>query len=234
MTRASAEERAWLHQTLPRIEGFLSDHEAAYLYDLAAFGPGDGAIVEIGSFAGKSTVVLARAAQLHGRERVTAIDPFKGGNSPAFRANLEAAGVTDQVVPLVARSEEVALEWREPVRLLWIDGKHRYEQVHLDFARWAPHVVDGGVIAFHDTFKFQGVRRVVDDEVAPDGRYAIIGVVDSITAFRKLEGSVPALRFRRRILTTGRALCATTGPFRARGGFKRQTRRLMRRLSTTE
>jgi predicted O-methyltransferase YrrM len=52
------------------IEGFLGKQESHFLVMLAACTPAEGAIVEIGSFKGKSTVALAsaeRAAQLSGK-----------------------------------------------------------------------------------------------------------------------------------------------------------------------
>jgi predicted O-methyltransferase YrrM len=53
----------------------LPDREARALFGLAYAGPGEGAIVEIGSFIGRSTIYLAKGAMAAGRERVTAIDP---------------------------------------------------------------------------------------------------------------------------------------------------------------
>lgn len=61
------------------VEGWLTDSEARYLYSLACCGPGDGAIVEIGSWKGKSTIVLAMGTEAAGREKVYAVDNHKGG-----------------------------------------------------------------------------------------------------------------------------------------------------------
>ncbi|HTX74726.1 MAG TPA: hypothetical protein VMD29_00880, partial [Terracidiphilus sp.] len=45
------------------LPGFLTEAEARFLGIAAACTPGEGAIVEIGSFKGKSTVMLATVVQ---------------------------------------------------------------------------------------------------------------------------------------------------------------------------
>jgi len=55
--------------------GFLSEREARFLMLAAAAAPADGAIVEIGSFKGRSTVGLAYVARRYGLGSVVAIDP---------------------------------------------------------------------------------------------------------------------------------------------------------------
>ena len=49
-------------QRFAAVEGFLADLEGYTLMQLAAGGPGLGAIVEIGSFMGRSTAFLAAGA----------------------------------------------------------------------------------------------------------------------------------------------------------------------------
>lgn len=45
----------------------------------------------------------------------------------------------------------LAKGWKKPIRLLWIDGSHKYEHAKMDFLLWEKHLVKGGIIAFHDT-----------------------------------------------------------------------------------
>jgi len=47
---------------IQKFDGWLSKGEAKYLYSLASYGPGQGAIVEIGSWKGRSTICLARGS----------------------------------------------------------------------------------------------------------------------------------------------------------------------------
>ena len=97
---------------------------------------------------GKSTIVLALgAAKIH-QEKIHAIDPHKvlpeekyfEDTEAEFFANIKQAGIHNQVAPLIMTSEEAARGWTKPIRLLWIDGDHRYESIKLDFALWEPHV----------------------------------------------------------------------------------------------
>ena len=43
--------------------------------------------------------------------------------------------------------------WRTPLGLLFIDGGHADDVAMADYEGWAPHVVPGGVLAFHDVFE---------------------------------------------------------------------------------
>lgn len=161
-----------------RIRGYLADVEGYALMLLARSGPGDGAIVEIGSFLGKSAAWLAFGAQQGGRGRVTAIDPFtgspehqpgarneepeivaRGSTRPRFEQNLRDAGLRESVDVIEARSTDAAARWSGPIRLLFIDGDHSEEASRADFEAWLPHTALGGLIAFHDVGVWAGVTR---------------------------------------------------------------------------
>jgi predicted O-methyltransferase YrrM len=213
------------------IEGWLSSHEALYLLRLAGRGPQTGAIVEIGSFQGKSTVVLAHASKASGREKVVAIDPYNGGASQEFHDNLRRAEVADHVIPIVGTSDDVASSWTGRVRLLWVDGKHTFDQAQRDFRNWGPFVVEGGIVAFHDTYQWPGVRQVIDTEVIPSDRFALIGTVDSIAAFRKVPRLTTSLRIRRWLMTAGRRLYWMNGRRALPGDVRRGVKALLRSLS---
>src|SRR6516164_2960178 len=58
------------------VEGYLSPNEIRFLALLAACPTAEGEILEIGSFKGKSTIALAKAAALSGRTKVVAVDPM--------------------------------------------------------------------------------------------------------------------------------------------------------------
>ena len=112
------------------IEGWLSDEQGRYLCAAAAATRGAGAIVEIGSWKGRSTSWLALGASRAGR-RVHAIDPHEGSREDpsahtldAFLENLRRAGVSDTVEPLVMTSTRAAGVLTGPVELLFIDGDH--------------------------------------------------------------------------------------------------------------
>jgi predicted O-methyltransferase YrrM len=186
-----------------RVPGHLGENESRFLGLLAACVPARGTIVEIGSFKGRSTVMLAKVASHYGLGPIVAIDPH---NSPILldhQANPEAssyrdflnsirtAGVADQVESHVAYSAEVANSWSRPIRLLWIDGDHSYEGAKEDFDRFFPHLVPGGVVAFHDALNaFPGPIRVFVEDVLRSDQFGPAGFVHSIAwaQFRPEDG----------------------------------------------
>ena len=172
-------EEAW--QKTRRVPGFLGENEARFLGLLAACVPAEGAIVEIGSYKGKSTVMLASVAAHYGRGPVVAIDPHTGP-SPTdrvlkvttttfdeFQASLKSAGVEKQVEAHREFSGVVARDWKRPIRLLWIDGDHTYRGAKEDFDLFTAHLVKGGVVAIHQFCRIGkmsmigGCSKVVQD-----------------------------------------------------------------------
>ena len=151
------------------VDGWLHREEGRLLFRLARECAGRGAIVEIGSWKGKSTICLARGSLAGSNTKVHAIDPHTGSpqhiemfSGPVwtfeeFKRNIEAAGVKDVVEPHVDFSEAVARTFDEPVELIFIDGLHEYEGVKADFDAWFPKVINGGRMAFHDTTCWPGV-----------------------------------------------------------------------------
>jgi predicted O-methyltransferase YrrM len=184
--------RFWprLRATVP---GWTGVYEGRSLYALAHHGPGRGAIVEIGSAWGRSTICLARGSKSAGRERVHAIDPHlknpepgrwraaggqkgmgrvpqsyigDGSTLPWLLYNLRRFGVEDWVVPIVSTSASASNLPIDGIRLLFIDGSHTYEGVKSDIDAWLPRVAPGGVVVFDDylgTKPTWGVRRAVDE-----------------------------------------------------------------------
>jgi predicted O-methyltransferase YrrM len=183
--------RFWprLRATVPGWTGLL---EGRSLYALAHHGPGHGAIVEIGSAWGRSTICLARGSKSAGRERVHAVDPDltlpdpglrpeagwqkglgvaqgTGSRVPWLLSNLQRFGVDDWVEPIVSTSASASTLPIGGVRLLFIDGSHTYEAVKGDIDAWLPRVVPGGVVVFDDYIVVKptwGVRRAVDELLA--------------------------------------------------------------------
>jgi predicted O-methyltransferase YrrM len=68
-----------------------------------------------------------------------------------MRSNLKRFGVEDQVEILRCFSARAAEQWSRPIDLLFIDGDHSCEGVKRDWALFAPHVKEFGIVMFHDT-----------------------------------------------------------------------------------
>lgn len=161
--------------------------------------------MEIGSFKGKSTVMLAKVAAHYGLGPVVAIDPHNFNSAELkehravpgatsfqeFQSNLEAAGVAQQVEAHRAYSGELAAAWTRPIRFLWIDGDHSYKGAKSDFDGFFPHVEPEGVVAFHDALHlFSGPIRVFVEDVLRSNRFGASGFVKSIAwaQFRPDDG----------------------------------------------
>jgi MMP 1-O-methyltransferase len=171
-TDASAPER--LFALAEQVRGFMPVDEGRALYDAAMRYLGGGVGVEIGTYCGKSTLLLGAAAQQtasvlytvdhhHGSEEnqpgwefhdASLVDGVTGllDTLPTFRRTLDAAGLDDHLVAIVGKSPIVALGWRSPLQFLFIDGGHSELAANQDFDGWAKWVSIGGALVIHDVF----------------------------------------------------------------------------------
>lgn len=155
---------------MDKIEGWFTVDEATYLYRTAVRTTGP--IVEIGSWKGRSTAVLGKAAQKTGNQ-VFAVDPHEGNVSDGpntgktldeFMKNMIEAGVIDKVTPVVKRAADVNGEIPEEIGMVFIDGLHDYENVKADFNKFAPKVKKDGYVVFHDwSPQYPDIQRVVNE-----------------------------------------------------------------------
>src|SRR5438477_2932995 len=153
-----------------QIQGWLSDAEANTLFDLARqHTPSRKAvIVELGSWKGKSSIMLA--AGLLGKQdpRLFCVDPFgedenvgyqekfyanlvprKKTIQDVFRTNVRRSGVDHLITPIRGYSFEVCHQWQSEIDMLFLDANHEYSAVLRDFCDWSPFLKYGGVVAFH-------------------------------------------------------------------------------------
>jgi len=159
------------------LEGQLAIEEAALLFRLAR---GKSRIVEIGSYRGKSTVMMATSAGPG--SCVWAIDPhleFAGdgvaGYSDEDQRVLERALVTNNVADRVTHwpisSRDAFARWQAAppaanLDMVFIDGDHNYPEVLFDLLSWTPHVARGGTIACHDYTHCAGVKQAWSEVIA--------------------------------------------------------------------
>ncbi len=170
---------------------------------------GPGRIVEIGSFRGRSTIVLRQAAAPD--VEVVAIDPHGGGDrgpqqiSPdaalgeadheAFHANLRRAGVDGAVRHVRRMSQDALDEVEGELALLYVDGAHRYGPARADMERWGARVAPGGTMLVHDAYNAVGVMlaqlRLLF--LSPEWRY--VGRSRSLAEYRREQlGGAARLR----------------------------------------
>ena len=67
---------AKLLEEMESVEGYLAPNEIRFLALLGACPTAEGEILEIGSFKGKSTIILAKSAALADGATINAVDPM--------------------------------------------------------------------------------------------------------------------------------------------------------------
>ncbi|MFE5299523.1 class I SAM-dependent methyltransferase [Streptomyces sp. NPDC056632] len=194
-------------------KGFMPVKEGLALYEAAAGAAKLGLpLLEVGTYCGRSTLLLADVARQTGTVVVTVdhhrgseeqqpgweyhdptvVDPEVGvmDTLPTFRRTLRKAGLEDHVIAVVGRSPQVAKVWAGQLGFVFIDGGHTDEHAGNDYEGWAPKVAAGGVLVIHDVFP-----NPEDGGQAPyriylraleSGDFEEISVTDSLRVLRRL------------------------------------------------
>jgi len=191
------------------VEGWMTPAQARRLWSCARVVRPGGQIVEIGSFRGRSMVVLASAAS--DDVAIVAIDPHAGNDRgpqefegfqdaasedhDVFNANLEAAGVRHKVRHVRKFSGEALADVADPIDLLYIDGAHRFGPALDDIRRWSAKIKPGGDLLIHDSFSSIGVTGALIVSLFFGSEMRYLGRSESMTHYRR-EHLSPADRVR--------------------------------------
>lgn len=143
------------------IRGWFDKSEGKLLYKLIVANKPK-RMVELGSFAGRSSVifsVLARELKLD----FTTVDNFSSGNTlKELTNNLDKAQGNYEIKYMT--SDQAFDDIKKPVNLLFIDTVHTYQAVKHDLNLWLPKVPKKGLVLFHDySTKYSGVVQAVDE-----------------------------------------------------------------------
>lgn len=179
------------------VDGWLTEGQARLLFAAAARTQAGETIVEIGSFRGRSTIVLALAAPA-GVE-IVAIEPHAGNDrgpgeidgyavaaatdNEMFVANLTAAGVIDRVRHVRAFSEDAHADVEGTVAVLYVDGAHRYSPARSDIRDWGKRVGPEGTLLIHDSFSSVGVTLAILRELM-FGRFRYVARSRSLAEYQ--------------------------------------------------
>jgi predicted O-methyltransferase YrrM len=181
------------------VEGWLTEAQARRLWEAAQRVPPGGLVVEIGSFRGRSAIVMAQA--LADGARLVAIDPHAGGDrgpqeieaeaargeedNRVFNANLRSAGVAERVEHVRAMSSDALAAVPGSIDVLYVDGAHRFGPARDDLVRWGDRVVDGGTMLVHDSFSSIGVTLATLSSLTFGSRWRYCGRTASLAEYRR-------------------------------------------------
>jgi predicted O-methyltransferase YrrM len=155
-------------------------------------------LVEVGSFQGKSTVLMGHVLRsFYPQSKIYAIDPHNGlvgaedqglqqlpASLEKFTIHIANEQLCDVVELIKEHSYNVA--WNRPITFLFIDGLHDYRNVSKDFHHFSSWIRKGGYIAFHDyAHYYPGVMAFVD-ELLTTGRYRRVQLAVSLMVLQKL------------------------------------------------
>jgi len=180
------------NRTWQEIPGWLLPSAAELLYQHASQANLQGAVVEIGTFAGKSLVCIARAVKDTRPEisRVVAIDPqFQ----PEFRETLNDFGVSALIRCLEMPSLAAADTWRQPISFLYIDGHHGKAHAYADLVVWDTMVIPGGIVALDDTIGFFVGPNLQVQVATLTGAYELLTEVGGVTFLKKKQALFPLI-----------------------------------------
>ncbi|HEX6695521.1 MAG TPA: class I SAM-dependent methyltransferase [Solirubrobacteraceae bacterium] len=199
---------AWAHAR--DVEGWLTEAQARRLFAAASRAAAAGhapTVVEIGSFRGRSAIVLAGGAP-----EVVCIDPHAGSDRgpqeiaadadrgradhAAFAANLARAGVAERVRHVRAFSDAALEQVAGPIDVLFVDGAHRFGPARADLVRWGDRVRPGGRMLVHDAWSSVGVTLALLTTTVFARRWRYVGRSGSLAEFAREDagGARNALR----------------------------------------
>ena len=196
---ATGQTFAEVEEVVADIEGWMTPGQARLLWDCARAVPAGGTVVEIGSFRGRSMVVLASAAA-PGVELV-AIDPHAGNDRgpqeingfeaqaaddhEVFKDYLAYAGVSDRVRHVRKFSDAALDDVQGELDLLYIDGAHRMAPALADIRHWGDRVKPGGDLLIHDSFSSVGVTAALARSLMFGSSFRYLGRSESMTHYRR-------------------------------------------------
>ena len=193
-----------------RIPGWTAEGEGVALTQACSALPPNAVVLEIGSFLGKSTVLLAGARKLQGSGKVHCIDPFdasgetfsvplyqeilgqqKFSQRQRFDENIQRGELSSWIEVYQGKAQTIAPTWTTPIDLLFLDGDQSPEGARFAYEHFVPFLKSGGIIALHNSNDrdyaegHDGHRRLALETVrAPE--YTDIYCVDSTTFARKV------------------------------------------------
>ncbi|MFN8125026.1 MAG: class I SAM-dependent methyltransferase [Candidatus Nanopelagicales bacterium] len=163
---AAPDPRAHFVALAGGVPGWRDPAACAELFDLCLAAAPDAVLVEVGSFFGRSAVVMAGACATAGSGRVHCVDPFDvsgddfsvphyrkiladagpGTLRDHFDATMRTAGVAPWVVVHPQAAVAAAVDWMRPIDVLLLDADHSAEGGEDTFQAWSHRLRPGGTL----------------------------------------------------------------------------------------
>ena len=170
---------------MPNVKGLLEGDDRILLYTYAQACVGNA--LEIGSYRGGSTVLLAQGLKDGHGDILISVDPYDNrlietglpGTGQSVRLfnrynkwvrnrNIKKYGVNKQIMSYYIPSYDIVPGFADnQFGLIFIDGDHSYPAVKTDMHICIPKLRPGGILFVHDK-EYAGVCRAVEEEVTSD------------------------------------------------------------------
>ena len=200
-------------QTLNTVKGFLDNIEGNELAKIATKCSDLGPCLEIGTYCGKSALIIGEACKKSNNLLFT-IDHHTGSEEhqlgeeyhdselydknvssfntlPEFLKNLKNSNLGNYILPLIGTSKELAKEWKLPLGMVFIDGGHSMEAALADYENWSSHIVKNGYLLIHDVFPNpeDGGRPPYEifSKAKKSKKFKEISLVKSLAILKKIE-----------------------------------------------
>ncbi|MDD5015245.1 MAG: class I SAM-dependent methyltransferase [Atribacterota bacterium] len=148
-----------IDEIISLINGHTSKENLKLLIGYSKKVPDGGVIVDIGTCEGRSCIAMALNSKP--KVKVYTIDPNQNLNFVKHKNELE---LQRKINAFKYPSQELYQEWRHPIDLLFVDGRHDYTGVKEDVEGWSPLVKSGGFCIFHDYELYRdSVGKAIDE-----------------------------------------------------------------------
>lgn len=138
-------------QELDKINGWFTREEAICMQWIMKQLPPESKIVELGSFQGRSSIMIASA--LSTDSILYCIDNFSEslGILSAFMNNIAEYKVNNKIRFLIMDTIEAAKEFEDKsIEIVFLNTNHSYESVKQDLLQWCPKIRMGGFLICND------------------------------------------------------------------------------------
>ena len=161
------------------VQGFLLKADIAILFGMAKSLPANGVIVEIGSFTGLSSLIMASGLAAAGNfgARICCVDTWEGSPElqeidvvknrrmyEVFLDNINNSGLRSFIRPVRKPSVDAALQFApHSIDMVFIDGDHTFEGCYSDLDAWLPKLKPSGTMIGHDFYSKGDVQKAVEN-----------------------------------------------------------------------